>query len=242
MGRVGRGFVMVGSLAASLVSGVGASWPALLDPAEGGGFLRLDGRSALRVDLPGTPETLTLEAWVRGWPPKGRQGLLCNAEDSGFALFWSDVADGGTLPAGFVHAAGEYASVGADRPWDFARWTHVALSYDGSRVRFFVDGRLTGEAEASGAVTPNTLPLVIGADVDAQGRAVSFWKGDLDEVRLSRVVRYTGDFRPTRRLARDADTVVLLGFDEPLAADVTDTRGGPPIGVIGTPRVVLAEE
>lgn len=242
MGRVGRGFVMVGSLAACLVSSVGASRPVPADPAAGGGFLRLDGRSALRVDLPGTPETLTLEAWVRGWAPKGRQGLVCNTDDSGFALFWSDVADGGTLPAGFVHAGGAYASVGADRPWDFARWTHVALSYDGSRVRFFVDGRLTGEAEASGAVTPNTLPLVIGADVDAQGRAVSFWKGDLDEVRLSRGARYTGDFEPERRLARDADTVLLLGFDEPLEGGMSAAEGATPIGVIGTPRVILPGE
>jgi hypothetical protein len=136
----------------------------------------------------------------------------------------------------------DYVSAGADRPWDFARWTHIALTYDGARVRFFVDGRLTGEAEATGPVTPNTLPLVIGADVDAQGRAVSFWKGDLDEVRLSRVARYTQEFEPARRLSRDADTIVLLGFDEPLEADMKAAIGASAIGLVGRPRVILTGE
>ncbi len=233
----GMGYGVCLSVFASAAPGIGAAGVAAQDPGDG--FLRLDGRSALRVQLDRTPEVLTLEAWVRGGAPKGRQGLLCKTEDSGFAIFWSDVADGGTLPAGFVHAGGAYASVGADRPWDFARWTHIALTYDGARVRFFVDGRLTAQAEASGAVTPNTLPLVIGADVDAQGRAVSFWKGDLDEVRLSRTARYTQDFEPTRRLTRDADTLVLLSFDAPLE---TESSGPAQIGLVGQPRVVLSDE
>ncbi len=217
------------------------------------GFLRLDGRSALLVELPEHPERLTVEVWVRGTPPRGRQGLLCNTDESGFAIFWSDAADGEALPMGFVHTGGDgrderdgpngggYAAVGADRPWDFARWTHLALSYDGQKVRFFVNGRLTGETATSGPVTPNGLPLVIGADVDrsvesrgrndGSGGAVSFWKGDLDEVRVSRTGRYTADFTPARRLEQDADTVLLLNFDGPLEAELAE-------GAVGSPRVV----
>jgi hypothetical protein len=236
----GMGYAVCLAAVASAAPGIGATGVEPQDP--GNGFLRLDGRSALRVELDRTPEVLTLETWVRGWAPKGRQGLLCNSEGSGFAIFWSDVADGGTLPAGFVHTGVDYASAGADRPWDFARWTHIALTYDGARVRFFVDGRLTGDTEATGPVTPNTLPLVIGADVDAQGRAVSFWKGDLDEVRLSRGARYTQDFEPARRLSRDSDTIVLLGFDEPLEADMKAAIGASAIGLVGRPRVILTGE
>jgi hypothetical protein len=251
MDGVMRGLLAAGLLTMAVAPRLARSEPAVTESADGavggGGFLRLDGRSALRVELPETPGTLTLEAWVRGGPPKGRQGLLCNTEASGFAIFWSDIADGGALPAGFVHAGGVWASAGADRPWDFARWTHVAMSYDGARVRFFVNGRLTGEAEAAGPITPNRLPLVIGADVDAEGEAVSFWTGDLDEVRLSRVARYTGDFEAAWRLTRDADTVVLLNFDEPLDDEPLDSEGAGSsgsgrCGVVGTPRVVLPEE
>ncbi len=229
-----RRVVLVGVLAGCPLHG--ADLPAGGDEIPNG-FLRLDGRSALLVELGEHPERLTVEAWVRGGPPRGRQGLLCNTDGSGFAIFWSDAADGEALPTGFVHTGGGYAAVGADRPWDFARWTHLAMSYDGERARFFVNGRLTGEAAATGPVTPNRLPLVIGADVDrsggdgGDGGAVSFWKGDLDEVRVSRAARYTGDFTPARRLGRDADTVLLLNFDGPLEEELAE-------GVVGRPRVV----
>lgn len=207
-----------------------------------GGYLRLNGRSAVRVDLAETPGAFTLELWARGAPPRGRQGLACNTEGSGFGIFWSDRADGEALPAGFVHAGGSYAGAGASEPWDFARWTHLAMTYDGSVVRFFVGGRPVGEARAEGPVTPNRLPLMIGADVDGSGRAESFWTGDLDSVRLSAGVRYEGAFEPECWWTPDGDTLLQMGFDRDLGPVFADASGRGLHGwAVGSPEVVFED-
>jgi len=193
--------------------------------------LVLDGESALRVDLGGSPSELTLECWVRGEAPARRAGLVNNTEGSGFGLFWQDSSRAPGLPNGMVHLARRpdgrrgYVAAGAREPWEWGRWTHVALTYDGRAVRYFVDGRLVGESEGSGAVTPNGLPLYVGADTDGRGRAVSFFRGALDEVRLSRVARYRGDFRPARTFERDADTLLLLHLDREVGGLHPDDSG-----------------
>jgi hypothetical protein len=43
-------------------------------------------------------------------------------------------------------------------------------------------------------------------------------------------------------LSRDADTIVLLGFDEPLEADMKAAIGASAIGLVGRPRVILTGE
>lgn len=204
------------------------------------GVLRLDGRSAVRVDLPADrPDSFTLEAWVRGPAPVGRQGLLCNTENSGIGIFWSDAADDATLPTGYALTGSAYARAGADRPWDWARWTHLALVGDGQTVRFFVNGRQTQSAPAQGAIRHNRLPLLIGADVNGSGEAVSYFTGEIDEVRLSSVARYTQDFTPTDRFETDDATLVLLGFDEDLGIVFPDRSGRDAHGwAVGSPEIV----
>tara|TARA_R110000782_G_scaffold103991_19_gene191645 strand:+ start:3510 stop:5453 length:1944 start_codon:yes stop_codon:yes gene_type:complete len=203
------------------------------------GVLRLDGRSAVRVDLPADrPDAFTLEAWVRADAPVGRQGLICNTENSGLGIFWSDAADGASLPTGYAHVAGAYARAGADRPWDFARWTHLALVLDARTLRFFVNGRLTQSAPADGAIRHNRLPLLIGADVNPSAEAVSFFTGEIDEVRLSSVARYESDFTPARSFAPDAQTLILLHFDEDLGIVFPDRSGNGSHGwAVGSPEI-----
>lgn len=180
------------------------------------GVLKLDGRSAVIAVMPEKPQHFTLEAWVRGTTPSGRQGLLSNTESSGLGIFWSDAKASATLPTGYVHVGGSYTAAETSRPWDWARWTHLALSYDGAHLRMFVNGVMTDERAAPGPINHNRLPLIIGADVNAQAKPTSFWTGELDEARLSDVARYTADFTPSRRHIPDAHTVLLFRFDEDL--------------------------
>lgn len=216
---------------------VRAALPDATDQAPGA--LRLGGRAALRVDLIERPQQFTLEAWVRGSAPRGRQGLLSNAHDqSGFGIFWSDAGDGSALPTAYVHAGGAYAAAGADRPWDFARWTHLAMTYDGRVLRFFVNGRIVQETAAPGPVRHNDLPLIIGADVNTDSEAFDHWRGEIDEVRLSRVVRYLSEFVPARRHRADGDTVFLFQFDHEDLPIQRDSAGNSHAWPIGSPRVV----
>jgi hypothetical protein len=85
------------------------------------------------------------------------------------------------------------------------RWTHVAVTYDGASVRFYVDGRLDSQHAAAGDFARVSVPLVIGNYLDPN--SFSDFSGDLqvrpevnprylfpfdglmDELRLSSVAR-----------------------------------------------------
>ncbi|MED6333976.1 MAG: LamG-like jellyroll fold domain-containing protein [Planctomycetota bacterium] len=216
-------------------------------PAGEGRVLELDGASALRVDLDEDLDQLTVECWVRGPAPKERAGLVCRTEQSGFGIFWRDSGGESAVPRGMVYVEGregggaEYAVAGASEPWEFGEWTHLALSHDGSRVRFFVNGTLTGEA-AGGEAFSNGLPLFIGADTDGQANPVSFFEGQVDEVRVSRRARYRLPFQPSRILERDVDTVLLLHLDRQVGGFHPDDSGGARHAwPVGSPRLVRAQ-
>ncbi len=68
--------------------------------------------------------------------------------------------------------------------WDNGRvqlgqWYHVAITYDGSMVRFFVNGQLEAAREVSGPLNVNGRDFNIGSD----NRAQKFFKGAIDDVR-----------------------------------------------------------
>lgn len=86
--------------------------------------------------------------------------------------------------------------------------------FDGEEVRAYLDGILVGRVPAKGSRTANQLPFIVGGDVLGDGAATSTLNGDIDEVRLSRGARYSGDgFKPLRRHVPDEQTVLYLPMD-----------------------------
>jgi hypothetical protein len=173
---------------------------------RGGGHALLPaGVPALAPDAP-----FSVEAWCRAGDSTGRRGLITRAESSEWGLF---VSDG--KPSFIVHLAGSYVTVGGtDALLARDRWQHVAGVFDGEELRLYVDGKLVASARGAGARTLNTLPLVIGGDVGADGSANSLYDGLLDEVRISAGARYAGDaVTPARRFEPDEATLLLLHMD-----------------------------
>jgi hypothetical protein len=150
-------------------------------------------------------------------------------------------------------ATGDATVCGAAPVLD-GQWHHVAVQRrraDGW-LWIFVDGALDGQGPGPGgdvsypdAGVPgdfcggpctNSDPfLVIGAEKHDAGPAYPSYRGYLDEVRLSRTLRYAAPFaRPTQPFAPDADTVALYHLDEgagDLVADAAGAPGGPSHGV-----------
>jgi hypothetical protein len=133
-------------------------------------------------------------------------------------------------------------------------WHHVAVQRRRSdgRMWLFVDGRL--EAEDDGPDGDVSYPddgvpgsfcdgpcdfsdpfIVIGAEKHDAGAAYPSYSGYVDELRVSRVLRYDGDFTPTNApFATDGDTVGLYHFDEgsgDVVADTSGALGGPSDGL-----------
>jgi hypothetical protein len=56
-------------------------------------------------------------------------------------------------------------------------WYHIAMTYDGLKLRLYVNGLEEGEVDAAGDIIPTPAPFVIGSDF---GRDEPF-KGKIDE-------------------------------------------------------------
>ncbi|MCX7854094.1 MAG: LamG domain-containing protein, partial [Caldilineales bacterium] len=116
-------------------------------------------------------------------------------------------------------------------------WHHIALTRRASdgRMQIFVDGVLSATAYGptgnlsyrNGRSTswPNDPYLVFGAEKhDYDPGTYPSYNGYLDEVRLSTVIRYHGNFtRPSAAFVPDANTAALYHFDEGPAGPCTGT-------------------
>ena len=196
------GVVQVAPPALALES---ADAPRSLSLDGDGDYLRLAHK---HVDLPDGP--FTLEAWLRGRDFAGRRGLVAKTENSGYGLF---VSDG--KPTFSVHLNGAYVNASIDQSLlkpDV--WHHVAGVFDGKELRLYVDGLLIASQPGEGKRSPNSLPLLVGADVTRGGAGTSFFDGQIDDVRLSIGARYEGEvFEPRRAWPTDDRTHWLLHLD-----------------------------
>ena len=71
-------------------------------------------------------------------------------------------------------------------PVEAGRWQHLAVTWDGSTIRYYYDGVLDGSVAFAGPVTPNDLDLGLGARPSpaANGGPVFHLPGRLDDVRV----------------------------------------------------------
>lgn len=88
---------------------------------------------------------------------------------------------------------------------ELGRWTHVAATFDGNEVRFYIDGRLDAQFALRSRMRASQAPLLVGnffdtrwitdlGDRPAVGAGVDrnayySFEGKIDELRLSRVAR-----------------------------------------------------
>jgi len=110
-----------------------------------------------------------------------------------------------------IYAGGSRSSdVGGSAELPLNEWHHLAGTYDGTTVKLYVDGKLVGSANKSGAIGTNSNDITIGGN-----GWPAYFNGVIDEVRISNVVRYTANFTPqTTKFNSDSNTLLLLHFDE----------------------------
>jgi PKD repeat protein len=119
---------------------------------------------------------MTLEAWV---------------QPSATASTWKDVIFKATdiyylmgfTPQGTPDMGGTFASanVYGASALPVNTWTHLAATYDGAIMSFYVNGVLASSRAQTGAIAASTGALSIGGDSISSGQ---FWAGLIDEVRI----------------------------------------------------------
>jgi concanavalin A-like lectin/glucanase superfamily protein len=74
-------------------------------------------------------------------------------------------------------AAGPPRAFVSVREIELNRWTHVAVTFDGEEVRFYLDGTLDSQFASPGRIRASTAPLLVGNYFDP--RTLSRFEGDL---------------------------------------------------------------
>jgi hypothetical protein len=198
----------------------------------------------------------TVEFWMKA-EPGANATSTCQAGSDGWTygniVLDRDVAGDGDFGEYGVSVSGGRVAFGVGRAGrtqtlcgliDVAdgRWHHVALTRRTSdgQMRIYVDG--TESAQGLGPVgdisyrdgRPTASPqdpfLIVGASKRDANEGSQGFTGLIDELRISNRVRYSSPFdRPTAAFTTDADTALLLHFDEgpagPCASSVMDTSG-----------------
>ena len=158
-------------------------------------------------DLPQGP--FTIEAWIYPTDLSESRAIVAKTQSSGYALFLHD-----GRPQFDIHVDGRYVSPEANNKATLNRWSHIAGVFDGKEARLYVDGKTVQALPATGERTTNRFPLFVGADPDRSGNPTREFAGMLDEIRVSKGVRYTDNFEPQTRFSRDDDALLLLHMDQ----------------------------
>ena len=122
---------------------------------------------------------MTLEAWVyptalSGW----RTVVLKEAtNDLAYSLYAHDNIP---RPASWIVTSGTGVEAFGVSRLTLNAWTHLAATYDGAILRFYVNGALVGSSAAAGSISTSTQPLRMG------GNALwgEWFQGRIDEVRI----------------------------------------------------------
>lgn len=204
----------------------------------------------------------TLEFWMKAVLSENNNGHVCSAASddwiNGHIVVDRDIYGSGdygdygiSLASGRIafgvhNGSSGFTLCGATNVAD-GQWHHIAVQRRRSDgyLWLFVDGQLQAQADGpNGDISyrdgrtgaPKDPFLVLGAEKHDAGAAYPSYSGFMDELRVSNVLRYSGNFtRPSGPFTPDANTLALYHFDETGGTTITDSSGatgGPSNGVM----------
>ena len=114
------------------------------------------------------------------------------------------------------------------------KWAHVAGTLKGGTLRVYYDGVLRGQEDLGFTFGRDAYTGDVVFGRSAAGDAYAY-EGELDDVRLSKIARYTSATapKPTAPLTADSDTVALYHFDETGSAVVDSATAHAHDGTLG---------
>lgn len=210
---------------------------AYLTPAQNYS-LSFDGNSYVSVphsDSLNLSNQLTIECWftVQGTSINDWIGIVCKLDASSvsYSGYFFGLGRTSTYPnwiVFYIYPSGENMNYSFTPTLN--QWYNLAVTYNGSIMKMFLDGNLIQEKAATSLIASNTFPLTIG------GQNGNFWNrnlnGKIDEVRISSVARYDTNFVPSIHFDNDNYTRALYHFNEATGDIVYDSSGNNNNGTI----------
>ncbi len=144
------------------------------DPIYGDGMdgqaIQLDGVDDF-VEVPDSPslgvtDTITMTAWIyRDVDSGGWERIIAKSDDSGYD-YWLQITSSDSLGGGFVDTEGtawNALDLAPGTPIPTSQWTHVAIVYDGTHVKAYVNGLLNKSIEiGTFSIRTSAKPLWFG--------------------------------------------------------------------------------
>jgi len=157
---------------------VNATWAAV---GKFGKALAFNGNNAL-VTIPDAPALrlttgMTLEVWVN---PTGSNTGWRDVVYKGDDNYYLEGSTSTGAPAIGIRVGSTHAEAFGLLPLPLNTWTFLAGTYDGTTLRFYVNGTQVSSQPQSGPLVTSTSPLQIGGD-SLYGQ---FFTGLIDEVRI----------------------------------------------------------
>ena len=152
---------------------------------EYGNALSFNGTSSL-VTIPNSASLqlssgMTLEAWVKASTVSAAwRDVLYKANDD---FYLEATSSNGSLPDAGLIAGGSYADAFGTAKLTANTWAFLTETYDGSTLKFYVNGTLVASTPHTGAIQTSTSPLQIGGD----GLYGQYFAGLIDNVRVYNV-------------------------------------------------------
>lgn len=207
---------------------------------DGASFLTVSNSNSLNPQL-----GFTAEAWFKPRNPVFSSRIINRMSGSlnSFSIFASsqqDISTGnyiveysfGVVNSGnncAFHTIRQQQIIVSSEVEKITSWHHIAgvVQPDG-KMDIFVDGQrsTTNFGQITG-ICSRSLPIQVGARDFGNGSADGYFNGELDEVRISSISRYSDNFNlPTSPFTTDSNTLVLYHFDNNLTDSSGNTHDG----------------
>ncbi|MHC5185166.1 MAG: LamG-like jellyroll fold domain-containing protein, partial [Planctomycetota bacterium] len=156
----------------------------ITEDTERGAVLRLDGNEGYvdcgdswMFDITGS---MTVSAWIKVKEfGSSREAIISKGDGSWRLARYGDENSIEFACSGVSN--NDYGYIGGDENINDSQWHHIAGVYDGKEISLYIDGMLDISEQATGYISSDQLPVLIGAAPDFYDRN---WNGLIDDVRI----------------------------------------------------------
>lgn len=127
---------------------------------------------------------VTLETWVRPHAKTStHQDIMSNVENGGHSI---GLLNGKPYSRFYLNGAYRYC-YGNELPLN--QWSHIATTFDGKNILFYVNGVKVSELTYSGTVGSTSAIFSLGANPAVTSGYIEYFKGELQDSRIWTVAR-----------------------------------------------------